>query len=100
MPETQACVVCGQGSNRDKWIASGPGWVACDHHTFGDIQKALAEKKLPPLTPKTEAKTPSAPTAGTPPSAPSGPTPVPSKADAAAAGASTPGTSASTTVKV
>jgi hypothetical protein len=46
MADEQACVVCGQGSHRDKWAKSktvnGQVFVACDGHTDKEFADAVA----------------------------------------------------------
>jgi hypothetical protein len=66
------CVVCGQGSHREKWTKSGKDWVACDKHTDEEIKASLPKTPSPVLVPakskasaaSTPVPTPTAPSSG------------------------------------
>jgi hypothetical protein len=59
MAEHKNCVVCGLGSNREKWNLVSGDFVACDHHTQKEFQDAIkAAKALPVKPPEPQAPPP------------------------------------------
>lgn len=62
MAKEQTCVVCGQGSHREKWVKGGVGakgtvFVACDSHSDTEIKAAVA-KAEPAAVPTPVTQTP------------------------------------------
>lgn len=56
MAELKFCVVCGEGSHREKWKNTSGEFVACDQHTTGEIAEAVKLAKAAPVANSEPAK--------------------------------------------
>lgn len=61
----KVCVVCGAASHRVDWINKQGGFVACDSHSAGEFQRAIAVLQQATPAPASTTPAPAAPAAKT-----------------------------------